>query len=207
MRCVVLGEIRGDPILNKLLNDLGLEIETYSNDEDIWHYIKEKDLPEILIIYSGVENKEKIITSIKKDQSFEEEYTCTFICLTKFDIDNYIKFLRLGFDDFLLYPFREQEVVEKIKRAKDCISIKNKAADLGKFYWKVFKDATRPIIIFDHNEKIKDINLSACALFNINNQEAKNKGIFELIQVEDRKETFWWDYIKNSRRLLRLLSR
>ncbi len=200
MRCVVLGQIRGDPILNKVLNDLGLDIETYNNDEDLWHYIKKKDLPEILIIHSGVENKEKIITSIKKDQSFEEKYTHTFICLTKFDIDEYIKFLRSGFDDFLLYPFREQEVVEKIKRAKDCISITNKASDFSSFYLHLFKNNMRPLIIFDENKEIKDINLSACAFFNINNQEVKNKCLFELLKVEDKKEAFLWDNIKNKTR-------
>lgn len=200
MKCIILGQIKEDPAFCKLLNDLGLEIKSYPNEENILSFIKKNELPEIFIVDSKLKENETIIASIKKSEFFKEKYPYIFVCLYKFDFEEYIKFLELGIDDFFLYPFREQEVLEKIKRAKDFINTKNKATDSSKFYLHLFKDNMRPMVIFDHNKVIKDINLSACTFFNINNQEAKNKDLFELIQVDDKKKSFLWDHIKNKKR-------
>ena len=200
MKCNILIKTKDKEPLCTLLSKLGLEVQIFKRPGEVTSYLQTYDGSEIFIIDNEFNDINEIIKNIKSKQESQKIYKYVFVFFVKFIFDNYIKLLRLGIDNFLLYPFRELEVLEKIKRAQYIIKLQTSMQEEEAPYLHLFKNNLQPMLIFDHNKLIKDINSAACALLGLRCEDARDTDIMNLLQIEEEQGILFWDDLKKHNR-------
>ncbi|GAB6887877.1 hypothetical protein JCM13304A_13750 [Desulfothermus okinawensis JCM 13304] len=199
MVCIYFGRDEYKVPLNSIIAGLGHEFLSEVGEDRVDEYLKENVSPLIFIIDEKLPKFNDIIHHIISMKFSLLKYVYIFALIENFNLEKYIKFLNMGIDNFFTLPLSEEELYVKLEYVDKKFEL---CATSSNFYQYFFKDHLQPMIIFDKEGIIKDVNRSACLLFHQNEDYFTGRNILNTFLGDQNKliNEYWKAIIEKQRR-------
>jgi len=168
-------------ILVNIMKGTKHQIAIAKNGKNALKFVKKRfpDLILLDIMIPGIDGY-KVCEKLKNDD-LTKEIPIIFISALN-DVKDKLKGFKLGAVDYISKPFQEKEVLARINTHLKLKSAKEKLQQDNKWFKTLFENATEPIIIFDKNHCIVDINDEFKKVFRYQLNEVKGMDIDDVME-------------------------
>ncbi len=180
-------------ILIDMLNKYNYQIAVMNNGKDALQFIKE-NIPDLILLDIIMPEMDgfEVCTRLKNNEK-TKDIPVMFISSLQ-NVENKIKGFKLGAVDYITKPFQQEEVLARVNTHLKLKMMKERLKEENKWFKTLYKNATDPIVLFDENYCIIEINDKFENVFKYSMEEIEGENINEVLKnlKEDtinRKET------------------
>jgi diguanylate cyclase (GGDEF)-like protein/PAS domain S-box-containing protein len=174
-------------VLGNILRKNNYQIAVAKNGKNALLFIKKRkpDLILLDIMMPGIDGYE-VCNQLKQDEE-TKEIPVIFISALQ-EEKNKLKGFKLGAVDYIIKPFQEKEVLARVNTHLELKQVKEKLIKENRWFKSLFANATEPVILFDQNHCVVDINEEFEKNFKYKLNEIKGMNIDDVME-QSRKNS------------------
>lgn len=171
-------------ILGNILKKRGYQIAIAGNGQKALNFVKKK-LPDLIlldIMMPGIDGYE--VCGRLQNNAKTSDIPIIFISALH-GIENKLQGFKQGAVDYITKPFQEEEVLARVKTHLELKLSKERLLEDNYWFKTLFENATEPIIMFDDQYRIVDINDKFSETFKYSLGEIQTRKIDQVIKTEN----------------------